>query len=1338
MAEPLESLTLRLSFDDKLSAELRAAAAVLTAQGRGMAQAIQPVQEALVRLDKDGRASLERLAVGAQESAAQVAKSAAGIDKALDGIGNGGAGGLGPALAEGARGASLLDASALRLSSTLTGLAGGILSVGKAVQFAGEAFSEARRFQDEFARIPLDLDLSAEAAQRFSAALKDLAAQRNLPVLEVLQAARKAVQEGAGSEAEVLQVLGASLDLVQSRLATVPESISLLTARLGALQEGEDAAGREAATLSVLLEKSGTSAQVLEAGLARVLPKARDIGASARDIDTLFLALRNGGRTAEASFAAIEGFLNDAFSDEGQAKFREFGLNFTRAEIAARGLIPLLQEAADRFGDNERALAGLTSKGGGLSRILLTFADGTKAIAESVRELDGAQKSLEERAAKGAAAIDAIFNRFSSRYSQAKIEFGEAIDQILSKELARFEIALGTINIAGSKLPGFATEEQRKEQSQEETLRALVAQGDEAARLTLELRNATAQADDLQKTVSRLEEARGRVALFSPVIPGIGTGLDAFEELKRRAAEAQARVDSLGASLAALKPPEAPIEVRFTPLFDFQSSALSDEVVKFQAAASKALASVSLPPLEVGVTVGLPENLEKAAAGLRALLEKSTLSKADLEAAKEYFAAIESGTEAQSQAEQLLAQLRARSLDGLQRQTAESQILLAGIEKQIAALQEEGVAVDALRAAFRDLGAAEAKRLQDAAAAQAKQIADQRAALGEKLNALGSSTATGLDAQFRAVEDRIRSFTREVDRARETASAAGQKGLIDEGQLASATAALDELAAGAIRVQSALKAAESEKFGQEFAKSLQEIDAAIAGLGRGLQSGLDAEFAQIDAETRAVLDRIQKARDEADAARDALSRSGLPTDLIPDTSALDAAAAKALLLGDALKFSAQTEQAREFQSVLADIGRDVQQAAAAGLPEVTREFAQAAIDLRAAQADAQRRIEDAVARGLVDPADAKRLVENRLSAIQREFDAKAGELTLEFVLRPSLQIEEERLRRELEAKLRPFALKIEAATAERDASLNPETGQYDPDKVRAVEEALNAARLAAEAFNKELFEGAGALGEGFSAGLSDRIKAATNDFVTGAKLASTAFDALGGSLGDAFYSIVEGSKSASEAFKDFVRSFVAQIAQAISQALAFRLVAGSIGFLGFGGPATLGGLPNGGVGFAAEGGVFPGQMLEPFRFAEGGIMPGSMQAAQSILHEGRRLPVMNYAVGGVARTPQAAIFAEKPGMAEAFVPLPGPDRGIPVEFRNLPDRGRREPVEPAGPTTVAVSVNYQISALDAAGVREMLVREARTIEDVIASAVSSGTNRGLTESVRSAGNPARG
>ncbi len=119
-------------------------------------------------------------------------------------------------------------------------------------------------------------------------------------------------------------------------------------------------------------------------------------------------------------------------------------------------------------------------------------------------------------------------------------------------------------------------------------------------------------------------------------------------------------------------------------------------------------------------------------------------------------------------------------------------------------------------------------------------------------------------------------------------------------------------------------------------------------------------------------------------------------------------------------------------------------------------------------------------------------------------------------------------------------------------------------------------------------------------------------------------------LQGAFASILDGTRSARDAFKDFGRQTVRVLAQVISKLITVRILS-SI----FGGTAV-------GVDGAATG------VLR----ARGGVDPGGVE---------RLLPVRGFAKGGIVRRPTFALMGEGSAPAEAFVPLPD-GRSIPVSF----------------------------------------------------------------------------
>lgn len=107
------------------------------------------------------------------------------------------------------------------------------------------------------------------------------------------------------------------------------------------------------------------------------------------------------------------------------------------------------------------------------------------------------------------------------------------------------------------------------------------------------------------------------------------------------------------------------------------------------------------------------------------------------------------------------------------------------------------------------------------------------------------------------------------------------------------------------------------------------------------------------------------------------------------------------------------------------------------------------------------------------------------------------------------------------------------------------------------------------------------------------------------------------------------------------------------------------------------------------------------RLAEGGITPGVKET----------MPVKSYAQGGVARSPQIAIFGE--AGEEAFVPL----------------KGGRIPVEMSGGGRGAGTINFFISATDSKDVQRVLMENQETIWGIVGRG-GAGRNRNLTQQIR--------
>ncbi|MBI5789287.1 MAG: hypothetical protein HZA78_10575 [Candidatus Schekmanbacteria bacterium] len=121
-------------------------------------------------------------------------------------------------------------------------------------------------------------------------------------------------------------------------------------------------------------------------------------------------------------------------------------------------------------------------------------------------------------------------------------------------------------------------------------------------------------------------------------------------------------------------------------------------------------------------------------------------------------------------------------------------------------------------------------------------------------------------------------------------------------------------------------------------------------------------------------------------------------------------------------------------------------------------------------------------------------------------------------------------------------------------------------------------------------------------------------------LSKKAEKALSNDLGNAFYDIGRGAKSAKEALSDFARNFIRDMSRMTTQTASFQAAKGSLNLIG--------------------------SIISGSAYAQGGIMPGQFVPMAS---------------GGVFSRPTLGLVAEGKN-SEAVVPLPN-NRSIPVEMQ---------------------------------------------------------------------------
>jgi len=184
-----------------------------------------------------------------------------------------------------------------------------------------------------------------------------------------------------------------------------------------------------------------------------------------------------------------------------------------------------------------------------------------------------------------------------------------------------------------------------------------------------------------------------------------------------------------------------------------------------------------------------------------------------------------------------------------------------------------------------------------------------------------------------------------------------------------------------------------------------------------------------------------------------------------------------------------------------------------------------------------------------------------------------------------------------------------------------------------------------------------AVGAGYDKGLQSLRQQVNNFEETVGQMLGSAVSQATDALAASFQSMIEGTKSAKEAWKDFGSAVLRIIAQIIAKAAALKITQAVLGL------------------------------------ADGGVLPG-------VSDDNASLPVQNYARGGVARSPQLAVFGEG-NRAEAFVPLPD-NRSIPVTINGGGGMGGQQ-------------VNLNVYAWDSKDAARGLIENRQVLQQIFTS-----------------------
>lgn len=318
------------------------------------------------------------------------------------------------------------------------------------------------------------------------------------------------------------------------------------------------------------------------------------------------------------------------------------------------------------------------------------------------------------------------------------------------------------------------------------------------------------------------------------------------------------------------------------------------------------------------------------------------------------------------------------------------------------------------------------------------------------------------------------------------------------------------------------------------------------------------------------------------------------------------------------------------------------------------------------------------------------------SAMQRRLDAINGEL--DATIKLNLAIEQQR-----------FAWEKETARAIAAGEITTEQQEKELEAIEKVIDALlMRAKIEGKTANQQRDVFTATQGDDFGASFAANFKQQSEQLKVGqlgAQAASETFGLLTGAVDGFSRELASGERN----YKRFFDGLKREVAAMIIKFAILRAVS-SIFF-----PQAA----------AAE-----SKLSVPVKQGErGGTIYGGMIGRAAIPRAyaeqlGRSaIPIRAYERGGIADTPQVAIFGRHGRtQAEAFVPLGG-DRKIPVKLVS----GRRER---ASEGTMNVSISITSQSLDPRTAGDVILSQMPMISERLAQEIQSGRRRSLNDAVR--------
>lgn len=396
-------------------AVLRQVAAEEVTAEKAMAEAAKQADRDVLASKRAAATERKRLAKEAADAEKAAAKEAADAQRATQG-------GIGGDVARG-------FAQGLGVGVPLAAAA----ATAAVVKFGVDAAKSFGEYEREIREVVSVTGKSGEAANAIfrdmSAQVSDLAVRMGVDAHDAASALYEIMSSGINDPVDAMKVLRQAAISAVGGVTDLHTAADAITSALNAYGLSADHATKVSDILFAGVRDGRVTWDELGRSLGLVLPTAHLVGVSMEEVTGALAAMTNQGVPTQTAMVQLNQLLT-AFvrpSDQAKAAARELGIEFGSQSLAAKGLIPALQEIYEKSGGNIDVIARLVPEIRGARAAYQLMGEGAQKASEYI---DNAKNS----AGFSVVAMEQInqsggrsFDRFNAQLDLLNRNLGQAL-----------------------------------------------------------------------------------------------------------------------------------------------------------------------------------------------------------------------------------------------------------------------------------------------------------------------------------------------------------------------------------------------------------------------------------------------------------------------------------------------------------------------------------------------------------------------------------------------------------------------------------------------------------------------------------------------------------------------------------------------------------------------------------------------------------------------------------------------------------------------------------------------------------------------------------------------